>query len=296
MLTGGGRQLATITKKSYKKSFKTIDEQIELLENRGMLFRDKRKAKYYLINLNYYRLSGYWLPYKKSDDVFEENLYFEDIINLYRFDSELKLLFYKAIENIEISVRTKFAYYMARKHGPHPIKKTNFNDNEKFTGSYKKLKSEITRKNQHMFIEHYTNNYRESLPPIWVCVEVMTFGLLSQFIKNIKDIDIKKEIAKCYKIDISVLDALLYHLSTLRNDIAHHSRIYNKSFKITPKIPNFLKSKSNQNAIGYLYNTIIICDHILKQINGKSSFEKDVSKLIKRYNIDKIKMGYHREI
>lgn len=295
MLTGGGRQLTSKIKKSYKKSFKTIDEQIELLENRGMLFHNKKKAKYYLINLNYYRLSGYWLPYKKPDDNFEENVYFEDIVDLYKFDNELKTLFYKVIENIEISARTKFAYYLAKKYGSHPIKKSNFYDVDKFQQSYKKLKTEINRKNQHMFIEHYTNNYKESLPPIWVCVEVMTFGLLSQFIKNIADIAIKKEIAKCYKLDINVLDSVLYHLSTLRNDIAHHSRIYNKSFKITPKIPNFLKSRSNLNTIGYLYNTILICDHMLKLINGKSSFEKNVSRLIDRYNIDKTKLGYPQD-
>ena len=288
--------MITKTKKSYKKSFKTIDEQIELLENRGMLFRNKKKARYYLINLNYYRLSGYWLPYKKSDDSFEENIYFEDIVNLYKFDGELKLLFYKAIENIEISARTKFAYYFAQKYGPHPLKKSNFNDSNKFQESYKKLKSEISRKNQHTFIEHYTNNYKEHLPPIWVCVEVMTFGLLSQLIKNMADTTIKKEIAKCYKIDIGIFDSLLYHLSTLRNDIAHHSRIYNKAFKITPKIPNFLKSRSNLNAIGYLYNTILMCDHMLKMINGKSSFENEVSKLIGKYNIDKTKLGYPSEI
>lgn len=295
MLTGGGRRLTSKTKKSYNKSFKTIDEQIELLENRGMLFRNKKKAKYYLINLNYYRLSGYWLPYKKLDDSFEENVYFEEIINLYKFDSELKSLLYTAIENIEISARTKFAYYLAQKYGSHPLKKSNFNDSKKFQDSYKKLKSEISRKNQHIFIEHYTNNYKESLPPIWVCVEVMTFGLLSQFIKNIADVAIKKEIAKSYKLDISILDPLLYHLSTLRNDIAHHSRIYNKAFKITPKIPKFLYSKSNPNAIGYLYNTILICDHILKMINGKSSFENEISRLIKKYSIEKTKLGYPQD-
>lgn len=295
MLTGGGRRLTSKIKKSYKKSFKNIDEQIELLENRGMLFHNKKKAKYHLINLNYYRLSGYWLPYKKPDDSFEENVYFEDIINLYKFDGELKLLFYKAIENIEISARTKFAYYLAKKYGSHPLRKSNFNDNNKFQESCKKLKSEISRKNQHIFIEHYTNNYKERLPPIWVCVEVMTFGLLSQFIKNIADVAIKKEIAKSYKLDISILDPLLYHLSTLRNDIAHHGRIYNKAFKITPKIPKFLHSKSNPSAIGYLYNTILICDHILKLINGKSSFENEILRLIRKYNIDKTKLGYPQD-
>lgn len=47
------------TKQTYNKLFKTIDQQIELLKSRGMKFHNETKAKHYLLNLNYYRLSGY---------------------------------------------------------------------------------------------------------------------------------------------------------------------------------------------------------------------------------------------
>lgn len=260
-----------------------------------MLFHNENDAKSHLINLNYYRLSGYWLPYKNEDDSLHHGIYFEDIIRLYKFDGELKTLCYNALETIEISVRTKFAYYMAKKYGAHPLKEENFKNKSKFQVSYKKLCTELARKNQHIFVEHYNQTYKEDTPPIWVSVEVITFGALSQFIKNIADVGIKKEIANSYNLDIGVLDALLYHLATLRNDIAHHSRVYNKVFKITPKLPKFLAYKTNPNSIGYLYNTIVLCDYILTQIEGKSDLEKDVLALISKYNIDKYKMGYLTE-
>jgi len=294
MLTGEGR-LMTSQKQSYNKSFLDIDAQITLLKSRGMLFHDENMAKKSLLNLNYYRLSGYWSPFQNQDDTFKDDTYFEEIINIYEFDSKLKLLLFGVIEKIEISARTKFAYYLSRKYDPHPLIESNFLDKDKFDKTYKKFRSELSRNNKPIFIEHYESKYNEELPPIWVCVEVMTFGILSQFTKNIKDIQLKRTIAKCYNLDISVYEPNLYHLSILRNDIAHHSRIYNKTFKITPKIPNKLKSISNQNAIGYIYNTIVLIDYLLKQIDNKSEFMNEINTLILSHHIDKSKMGYPRK-
>jgi len=212
-----------------------------------MLFHNENQAKKSLLNINYYRLSGYWLPFKKSDDTFTKSIYFEDIINIYEFDSTLKLLLFGAIEKIEISARTKFAYYLSQTLNSHPLISENFLHEERFNETYKKLKSELNRKNQHIFIEHYQNKYEEPIPPIWVCVEVMTFGILSQFMSNIKNISIKNAIAGEYKLGTGELNSIMYHLSLLRNSIAHHSRVYNKVYNIPPKIPKKIKSISNQN-------------------------------------------------
>jgi abortive infection bacteriophage resistance protein len=64
MLTGEGRQM-TSQKQSYNKSFLDIDAQISLLKSRGMLFQDENQAKKSLLNLNYYRLSGYWSNWRE---------------------------------------------------------------------------------------------------------------------------------------------------------------------------------------------------------------------------------------
>lgn len=280
-------------KQSYSKTFKTIDEQIQLLQSRGMLFNNYTTAYQSLLNLNYYRLSGYWLPYKNADDTFLD-ISFEEIIDIYNFDKEFKLLLFGAIETIEISARTKFAHYLSQKYGTYPLHKSNFYNQQWFDKSYVKLEVELNRKEQHIFIDHFRDKYHEPLPPIWACVEVMTFGLLSQFTNNIKDNTIKHRIAKDYKLGASDLESILYHLSTLRNDIAHHGRVYNKIFKIIPKIPNKLTNISNQQAIGYIYNTIIIMDYLLKQIEPSSDFMTEVDRLIFKYDMDKSKMGYQK--
>lgn len=276
----------------YNKSFKTIDEQIELLKSRGMLFHDVDHAKHYLLNLNYYRLSGYWLPFKQSDECFNPNLYFEDIINIYLFDSGLKSLLYQALETIEISAKTKFAYYLSEAYGSHPLKAENFTNDYYFAQSYAKLQSEIERQKDRNFIKHYREKYAEELPPLWVCVEVMTFGLLSQLTKNIKNIKVKRAIAHCYDLDMRIFESVLYHLSTIRNHIAHHSRLYNHTSEITFGIPKNLEDQCNKHQLGSLYNTIVITDFILKKIDPKSTLLAEVERLADKHRIDKRIMGY----
>jgi len=141
---------------TYTKPFLTIAQQIEQLKSRGMLFADESKATYYLENLNYYRLSAYWLPFEKehSSHTFKQGTQFEKVLEFYIFDRELRLLMLDAIERIEVSVRTRFAYEMSQKYGSCPhLDRTLFNPPHKYTQTLSKLQSEINRSKE-PFIKH----------------------------------------------------------------------------------------------------------------------------------------------
>ncbi len=86
------------------KSWKSIDDQLEILRSRGLHIEDDDRARRYLMRLGYYRLSGYWYPFRqflpendrqstglRSDD-FVEGSWFGDLIKLYVFDKKLRLL------------------------------------------------------------------------------------------------------------------------------------------------------------------------------------------------------------
>ena len=49
------------------KSFKTIEEQLEILRSRGLTIDDEDVAKEFLLWNNYYRVSGYSLTLRKND-------------------------------------------------------------------------------------------------------------------------------------------------------------------------------------------------------------------------------------
>ena len=105
----------------FTKPPKTFDEQVDLLMSRGMEVGDLERAKRYLAHLNYYRLAAYWLPFEQDHPThrFKTGTRFETILELYIFDRELRLLVMDAIERIEVSLRTRWAYHLAHTYGPH---------------------------------------------------------------------------------------------------------------------------------------------------------------------------------
>lgn len=254
----------------YKKPFKTIQEQIRLLRERGLIIDDA--AEHYLRHLNYYRLSGYWLPLEENHDehLFRKGAHFDDVLNLYFFDRELRLLLLDSIERIEVSVRTHWAHYCAKKYGSHAYTDKSISKKESW---YQKnldiLKKEIIRSKE-IFINHYQNTYDSpEEPPIWVVCEVMSLGLLSRYLKNIKPSEICSEIAKSFQLDFSTLTSFIEQLTYLRNLCAHHGRVWNRKFTKTMKLP---KTKPTQlissfnidpNQERKIYNTLVMPLHFL---------------------------------
>ena len=49
-----------------KKEFKTIDEQIEVLKNKGLIIEDETYAKEILLKENYFFINGYRLIFMNS--------------------------------------------------------------------------------------------------------------------------------------------------------------------------------------------------------------------------------------
>ncbi len=285
-------------KQSFSKPFLTIEQQINQLKFRGMKFHNEEKAKYYLENLNYYRLSGYWLIFEENHEphIFNENTYFEEALNLYVFDRELRLLLLDAIERIEVSIRSRLAYTLAESFGSHAhLKPEIFSSFSSYEKTLSKLKSEIYRNKNEVFIKHHLDKYSEELPPIWVSVEVMTMGQISNWFNNIKDRKHKQVIAKYYGLDEKILSSFLHHLTIVRNTSAHHSRVWNRKFTIDfilPKLPIPLNEKFNSSSKKYIYNTLVMCEYLLNIISEDNTWKERLDSLILKHNIDVKRMGF----
>lgn len=103
------------------KPAKTIQEQIQLLQDRDLLFHNMANAPHFLSNISYYRLKGYWweMQVDKVNHKFAPNSYFEDVIDYYNFDRHFRIIIFNAIERIEIALRAKLMYHMSLAYGPH---------------------------------------------------------------------------------------------------------------------------------------------------------------------------------
>ncbi len=100
----------------YNKQPISIDDQITILKGRGLIFDDEQNAHSVLENISYFRLAGYWrtMEQNSSTHLFRSGSHFEDVVARYNFDSELKTLIFAAIQQIEISVRTRIIHFQGQ--------------------------------------------------------------------------------------------------------------------------------------------------------------------------------------
>ena len=108
-----------------QKPWISLGQQLELLTDRGMTIDEPEIARSYLEKLGYYRLSGYWYPFRKISTHFNQELdipirydefingsHFRDIVDLYIFDKRLRLHALDALERIEMAVRVDIAHLL----------------------------------------------------------------------------------------------------------------------------------------------------------------------------------------
>jgi abortive infection bacteriophage resistance protein len=286
----------------YSKPPITGEDQIKLLDSRGMAFSDHTRAVRYFSNINYYRLRAYWVPFEDTsttaeDHHFKSGTTFDAVLTLYIFDRKLRLLIWEAIERIEVSIRTHFVDVLALKYGSHAHMHSDiFYNPELYQEILGKLTEEITRSKE-TFIEHYNSTYdNPSLPPIWASCEVMSFGQISKWISNLKYRQDRKDIASTYGLDEKILVSFMHHLTHIRNLSAHHCRLWNRKLTVTMTIPRFPTALAlffNNSDDRHIYNTLAMLGYLMRVISPKTTWPNRLQKLIGEYpQIDTMAMGF----
>lgn len=254
----------------FEKPPLSIPEQVVLLQNRGMVVTDEDWT--FLEIVSFFRLMAYWKPFERDDGnpdgpAFQDGLDFGRIRNLYLFDRKLRMLLLDGIERIEVALRARWGNLMAEKYGPHGYLDRDCYYNRNFhERNISELRREFKRSS-----EVYVNFYRENhtfpvLPPVWMATELMSFGLLSKIIGNLKHRGDKNVLARSFDLDMRVFTSFLHQLSTVRNFCAHHGRVWNRRFTVPFLLPNSpmkLSSGLNRDGERYLYNTLVMIKHLL---------------------------------
>lgn len=117
---------------AYSKPYLPVTDQLLLIKSRGMVISDDALAQAYLNKIGYYRLSGFWFPYRESEtigsktivgDRFRSGTKFSEIVELYVFDKKLRLLMMDVIERVEIALRVQITLQLG-KRGQHAHRET----------------------------------------------------------------------------------------------------------------------------------------------------------------------------
>ena len=214
-----------MSKMIYDKAPLSFQDQIILLENRGLSISNKPQALAYLQEISYYRLSAYFLPYQHTKDKFNIGTTFEQIIQTYSFDRDLRLLVFDCIERIEVAIRTQLIYQMALNYNDSHWQdnqslfiKPSYNKIGNIVDPYNDLQSIIskakTARTPEVYIKHYISKYNNPAnPPSWMCFELLTIGELSHIYRGLRNNADKKRVADFFDVHHNVFVSwLLYNL------------------------------------------------------------------------------------
>lgn len=280
----------------YTKPFKTIEEQIEFLEERGLIIDDENIIKRYLDNISYYHLAVYMKPFQNGDDSFRENVKFKDILDLYIFDKKLRFLLLDMLERIEISLKNTLIYEVTKKTSNITwyADENNYELlNDGNHNLFNNFLDDLENKSKEGYIQHYYKKYSEPpYPPSWMFFESLSFGGCCKLM-SILNLSHQATIAGKYSVQYKTNLKWLRALSFLRNVCAHHSRLWNRNFTYQisgqkTKYHSTLESINKKSLFAYL----VVMEIYLKKFNPTSGWKYRLEDLIGEHNIDISKMGF----
>lgn len=225
------------------KPFQGYEEQADLLESRGMDMGDRADAVARLRQVNYYRLSGYWYPFRRlSNGVREDRFYdgtcFSDIIKLYEFDANLRAMTFACLAPIELTIRALLGHELGRVHACAHLEPISVLGPRAKGPEYARWLATYTAElndSREDFVAHHHAKYGGVLP-VWAAVEILDWGGLTRLF-GFAERPTQNAVAGAFGLRAPQLESWLKSLNIVRNVCAHHGRLFNRSFALTPKLP-----------------------------------------------------------
>ena len=262
----------------------TFNEQVELLKRKNIVVKDRDACIDFLSKTNYYRLTGYYLPFvRKIEEKCFIELDFQRIQNIYSFDAELRNLISFAIEKIEVHIRTQLAYRHAHSYGAEGyMNSSSFNKRHNHAAYMKHVNACVSENANTLVVKHHNENYDGHFP-IWTIIVFFSVGMLSYFYRGMKNFDKAKMAEDVYGVNYQILESWLRCLTDLRNRCAHYSRLYYWIFPATPKMPSKEKYIPTRRLFAQLYMLKLMYPD---KESWNYEFLKPLAKLVKKYKND----------
>lgn len=288
----------------YSKHAIDIKAQIAQLKSRGLTIANEARAEQVLQNISYYRLAGYWWPMQadKVRHAFKPNSTFENVLALYNFDRELRLLLFGVIERIEIGFRTKLIYEMSHEKSPWWFEDAAyFKSVVGHTETLLAIDREL-KQTKEVFIKEHDRKYDTDTrrPPAWKTLEIASFGNMSKLYGNLDSSVVKAKngiAAELGTVNHTFLPSWLQSINQIRNICAHHGRLWNKNLpgrpKLLPKPPHpWIADVPPANEHYMLYVHLCCMKYLLDRITPDNNFGRKLSDLLSKYpNIDPNALG-----
>jgi len=281
------------------KEFKKLDEQVEILRNKGLTVDNADYAMEVLFRENYFFLNGYRHLFMRSstDRTYIPGTTFEELYSLFLFDRTFRNILFKNILNIENNLKSIISYHLSLRYGYH---EKDYLDHKNFTNNpersrqvndvIKKMKRQIkSNASSHSATMHYVNSY--GYIPLWVLVKVLSFGIIGELYSILKKED-QIKISDVYDLDSETLANYLVILANYRNLCAHEDIVFeNRTQRMISdtKYHRMLKIEVTNDEYIYGKNDVFALVLIMKQMLTYDEF-KNLALEIK-HSIDNLMMN-----
>jgi len=287
----------------------TYAQQVDLLERRGLVVADRDAAVDALRRVGYYRFSAYTYVFRpiqasgrpRRSDCLVDGATFADALSLHDFDDRLRVVLLAGLQQLEVALRTQVGHELGRRNPLAHLDPTHLDPRRCATAADRPRTPEsnayddwrerfddlVHEARNEEFVKHHLVHYDGQMP-VWVAVEVMTFGTLIRLYSLISTPE-ARTVARCFfAYNRDLLFGWLKPLNTLRNHCAHNGRIWNRatvyppkrgSSRVLPPDLAHLATADNHR----LYYLAALTAHLLRSIDPRTRWPQRFVEVMKRF-------------
>ncbi len=307
--------------------------------------RHLEKSNYYNVINGYKDLFLMTRFSPTTNEAYKTGTTFDEIYALYDFDREVRITYLKYLLKIENTFKTVVSHSFSEKYGhDNYLTLKNFQatastDNQTLqriaksnklnlitdidvinrisaeenvasvTKLFGDIQQEIARQlnKHHEVVTHYLTEH--GYIPLWVLVNVLTFGKVTTFFYNLKEVD-KIDIARQFGLQYKELHKYMTMAGYARNKCAHDERFYNIRFSQrlhTKSISNisvlnlprdksgsYTKGICDTYALAIIFNRLLTKSELKEFISSMDSSFKKLKKQLSTISLSDVQnaMGY----
>ncbi len=277
------------------KIFKTLDEQVAIMKDKGLIIEDEILAKEILLRENYFFMNGYRTLFMKSlsEKTFVTGASFNELYGMFNFDRQMRNILFKNLLIIENNLKSILSYHLSKAYG---IRENDYLNPENFNRDVErkrqvndllgKMKRQIrANASNHTATSHYQNKY--GYIPLWIAVKVLSFGIVSELFIILKPRD-QQAIADFFKVNAEDLITYLPILSNYRNLCAHEEILFDHRVQRMIENTRFHEKLDIPKLNGeYIYgkNDLFALIVILKQLLRTDDFREMIKEMEYELNL-----------
>mgnify|MGYP000034441037 CR=1 FL=1 len=280
------------------KEYKSIDERINILKSRGLLFKNETAAYNILLKHSYFDIINanekLFADMSFSEKHYLPNIYFEDLYDIYLFNNELSELTMNILLSVEATLKNSLSYRFCGRYCTSIFNTEEYiNPNNFVRPQQRALLQKWNRfwpfSNHRDYIASLKRKYNymdvyDKLP-FWVAIKGIDFGTTAQYIRFL-DRTTKAEVKNdlgFQNFSENTFEHAIYMLKEMRNSCAHGEMIYR--FSRNPNSSTFNYHLTAQE-LGLSRTSVNYMDiiKILKLLVSKKEIQK-VKRCIIRFYI-----------